>query len=158
MRTSLLSHATQCFTILWQEPGIQALQVLNPETRKWINAPPKPGTLVVNIGDQFMRWTSSLCSWLRIHAFYSWTDDTFKSNTHRAINRTGIERYSIPLFFGTDYDVLLEVRTSFLLGIENNDDFDLKPIPGCVSEDRPAKYKAITAGEFIRSRLQATYS
>lgn len=36
----------QCFTMLWQEPGIQALQVLNQE-KKWINAPPIPGTLVM---------------------------------------------------------------------------------------------------------------
>ncbi|KAF5319913.1 hypothetical protein D9611_011057 [Ephemerocybe angulata] len=35
-----------CFTILWQEPGIQALQVLNSE-KQWINAPPMSGTLVI---------------------------------------------------------------------------------------------------------------
>lgn len=33
----------------------------------------------------------------------------FKSTLHRVTNRSGRERYSIPLFFGTDYDVLLEV-------------------------------------------------
>lgn len=38
------------------------------------------------------------------------TDDVFKSTVHRAINRSGVRRYSIPLFFGTDYDVRLEVR------------------------------------------------
>ena len=37
------------------------------------------------------------------------TDDVFKSTVHRAANRSGAERYSIPLFFGTDYDVRLEV-------------------------------------------------
>jgi isopenicillin N synthase-like dioxygenase len=37
------------------------------------------------------------------------TDDVFKSTVHRAANRSGAERYSIPLFFGVDYDVLLEV-------------------------------------------------
>ena len=36
----------QCFTMLWQEPGIQALQVLNSD-KQWIDAPPIPGTLVM---------------------------------------------------------------------------------------------------------------
>ena len=47
----------ECFTILWQEPGIQALQVLNAQ-KQWIDAPPIPGTFVVNLGDQFACWTS----------------------------------------------------------------------------------------------------
>ena len=38
-------------------------------------------------------------------------DDVFRSTVHRAINRSGVERYSIPSFFGTDYDVKLEVNT-----------------------------------------------
>ncbi|KAJ3558398.1 hypothetical protein NM688_g949 [Phlebia brevispora] len=112
----------ECFTILWQEPGIQALQVLNRE-EQWINAPPIPGTLVINLGDQFARWTN----------------DIFKSTVHRAINRSGVRRYSIPLFFGTDYDVKLE------------------PIPSCVSPDRPPKYEVVTAGVYVKEKLKATY-
>lgn len=41
-------------------------------------------------------------------------DDVFKSTVHRAINRSGVRRYSIPLFFGTDYDVKLVVRSLHL--------------------------------------------
>ena len=37
---------TQCFTILWQQDDVQALQVLNANG-KWVNAVPIPGTLVV---------------------------------------------------------------------------------------------------------------
>ncbi|KAL0946837.1 hypothetical protein HGRIS_013005 [Hohenbuehelia grisea] len=77
-----------------------------------------------SLGDQFARWTN----------------DVFKSTMHRAINRSGRERYSIPLFFGTDYDVRLE------------------PIPTCVSPDTPAKYEVVTAGEYVKSRLEATYA
>ncbi|KAL0577117.1 hypothetical protein V5O48_004870 [Marasmius crinis-equi] len=82
----------ECFTILWQQPGIQALQVLNAQ-KEWIEAPPIPGTFVVNLGDQLARWTN----------------DVFKSTVHRVINKSGSRRYSIPLFFGTDYNVRLEV-------------------------------------------------
>ena len=67
----------QCFTILWQQPGILALQVRNTRG-EWIDAPPIPGTLVIkwvpyalgsvivshvglccSLGDQFARWTST---------------------------------------------------------------------------------------------------
>ncbi|KAJ7268054.1 Clavaminate synthase-like protein, partial [Mycena rebaudengoi] len=111
----------QCFTILWQEPGIQALQVLN-SSKEWVDAPATEGTLVINLGDEFARWTN-----------------IFRSTVHRAINSSGRWRYSIPLFFGTDYDVRLE------------------PIPSCVSAERPARYEVVTAGEYVKSRLQATY-
>jgi len=113
----------ECFTILWQDRA-GGLQVRNT-AGKWVDAVPIPGTLVLNLGDQFARWTN----------------DIFKSTLHRVINRSGLERYSIPLFFGTDYDVPLE------------------PIPTCVSLESPSKYdKVITAGEYVKSRLEATYA
>ncbi|KAF8872232.1 hypothetical protein BD779DRAFT_349690 [Infundibulicybe gibba] len=111
----------ECFTILWQD-AVGGLQVQNT-AGKWIDAVPIPGTVVVNLGDQFARWTN----------------DVFKSTVHRAINQSGRERYSIPLFFGTNYDVVLE------------------PIATCVSPENPPRYQAITAGEYVKSRLEATY-
>jgi len=112
----------ECFTILWQD-NVQALQVLNPDG-KWVNAVPIPGTLVINIGDQLARWTN----------------DVFRSTVHRAVNRSGVERYSIPLFFGSDYDVKLEA------------------IPSCYSEQFPPKYPVVTAGEYVKARLEETYA
>ncbi|KAI6144605.1 hypothetical protein BKA82DRAFT_4173373 [Pisolithus tinctorius] len=112
----------ECFTILWQEPGIQALQILNSE-KKWINATPIPGTLVINIGDLLSRWTNGI----------------FRSAVHRAINRSGIRRYSIPLFNGTDPHV------------------EVEPLPTCVSAERPAKYEIINSGEYVRKRVQEMY-
>lgn len=44
-------------------------------------------------------------------------DDVFKSTVHRAVNRSGVERYSIPLFFGSNYDTKLEVRLLFSLAL-----------------------------------------
>ncbi|KAJ3936024.1 MAG: hypothetical protein NXY57DRAFT_886725 [Lentinula lateritia] len=112
----------ECFTILWQD-AISALQVKNTQG-KWIDAIPIPGTFVLNIGDQLSRWTN----------------DVFKSTIHRAINKSGQERYSMPLFFGVDYDILL------------------KPIPSCISAEMPAKYEVIAAGEYVKRRLEETYT
>ncbi|EKM79175.1 hypothetical protein AGABI1DRAFT_73989 [Agaricus bisporus var. burnettii JB137-S8] len=112
----------ECFTILWQDL-VGGLQVQNT-SGKWVDAVPIDGTVVVNLGDQFARWTN----------------DVFKSTVHRVINRSGLERYSIPVFFGSDYDVLLE------------------PIATCVSPETPAKYEVVTAGEYVKSRLEATYA
>ncbi|KAI5981507.1 hypothetical protein EDC04DRAFT_2874881 [Pisolithus marmoratus] len=69
-----------------------------------------------------------------------WTNDIFKSTVHRAMNRSGRRRYSMGLFFGADYNVRLE------------------PIPGCMSSDNPAKYEVVTAGDFVKSRMEATYT
>lgn len=84
-------------------------------------------------------------------------DDIFKSTVHRAINRSGVRRYSIPLFFGTDYNVRLDVSNIFLTRFKCTLT-PVKPIPGCVSPERPLKYEVTTAGEYVKSRLQATYN
>ncbi|KAJ7366371.1 hypothetical protein DFH08DRAFT_834190 [Mycena albidolilacea] len=112
----------ECFTILWQDAA-GGLQVQNADG-KWIDAVPIPGTFVINLGDQFARWTN----------------DVFKSTQHRVTNRSGRERYSMPLFFGTDYDVLLE------------------PLPSCISPGQTPKYEVVTAGDYVQSRLAETYA
>ena len=113
----------ECFTILAQKDGISALQVLNA-TGEWIAADPVPGCFVVNVGDQMARWTN----------------DLFASTVHRAVNRSGKERYSIPFFFGPNYDAVIEV------------------LPSCVDEDHPAKYPPITSGEYVNGRFKATFA
>jgi hypothetical protein len=50
-----------------------------------------PNTFIINIGDQFARWTN----------------DIFVSTRHRARPATTKDRYSIPFFFGCDHDVPL---------------------------------------------------
>ncbi|KAI6107146.1 hypothetical protein EV401DRAFT_2077351 [Pisolithus croceorrhizus] len=105
-----------------QKPGIQALQILNSKNQ-WINAAPVPGTLIINIGDMLSRWTN----------------DIFRSTVHRAVNRSGVHRYSIALFIGVDPHV------------------EVEPLPSCVSPDRPAKYDIINARQYVRQRLREMY-
>jgi isopenicillin N synthase-like dioxygenase len=72
-------------TMLVQDP-IGGLE-LKKRSGEWVGAPFIPGTLVINIGDLFQRWTN----------------DVYTSNPHRVVNRSGKERYSIPTFFNLDY-------------------------------------------------------
>ncbi|MDH6265608.1 isopenicillin N synthase-like dioxygenase [Rhizobium sp. SG_E_25_P2] len=113
----------ECFTILAQQVGIPALQVLNA-AGEWIAADPMEDCFVVNVGDQMARWTN----------------DLFASTVHRAINRSGKERYSIPFFFGPNYDTIVEV------------------LPSCVDEAHPAKYPPISSGDYVNGRFTATFA
>ena len=80
----------ECFTILRQD-DVQALQVRN-RSGEWIDAPPIPGSYVVNIGDLMARWTNG----------------AFASTYHRVANLSGRSRYSIPCFIGPNADALIE--------------------------------------------------
>jgi isopenicillin N synthase-like dioxygenase len=84
----------ECFTILFQDE-VQALQVKN-RRGEWIDAPPIPGTFVVNIGDQMARWTNGL----------------FQSTPHRVANLTGRARHSVPCFVGPNPDAVIEALPS----------------------------------------------
>ena len=83
----------ECFTILWQTD--RGLQVQN-RGGQWIEAPPIPGTFVINIGDLFQRWTN----------------DLFVSTPHRVISNTGKERFSFPLFFGLNHGTVVSCLDS----------------------------------------------
>jgi isopenicillin N synthase-like dioxygenase len=105
-------------TLLSQDP-IGGLE-LKKRDGEWIAAPYVPGTLVINIGDLFQRWTN----------------DLYISNYHRVVNRTGRERYSIPVFFNLDYKSMVSC------------------LPTCQTADRPAKYPPIKSGDYLLGRFR----
>jgi len=82
-----------CITLLWQD-DVGGLQVKEISGDRWIDAPPIPGTLVVNVGDLLARWSN----------------DRFRSTLHRVINRSGRERYSIATFYDPTYDAVVDPR------------------------------------------------
>jgi isopenicillin N synthase-like dioxygenase len=77
-------------TVLCQD-SVGGLQVENLNG-DWIEAPPIPGTLVVNVGDLLERWT----------------DGAFRSTPHRVINSSGLERMSLVLAFDPNPETMID--------------------------------------------------
>lgn len=77
----------ECFTLLLATgPGLEVMD----QAGAWIDVPPVPGGLIVNIGDMMEFWSGS----------------AFVATSHR-VRKVAEERYSFPLFFALDYDVEL---------------------------------------------------
>lgn len=84
-------------TVLFQD-GSGGLQVQNADG-EWIDAPPIPGTVVINTGDLMARWSN----------------DYFKSTPHRVVPRPSAMkngRQSIAFFSDPDPDVMIETIPS----------------------------------------------
>jgi isopenicillin N synthase-like dioxygenase len=84
----------EVFTLL--KPTTPGLEVLNG-AGEWIDAPPMDGAFIVNIGDMLEIWSNG----------------GFVSTTHR-VRKVAEERYSFPLFFNVDYDVLVAPLEQFV--------------------------------------------
>ncbi|WP_395007630.1 isopenicillin N synthase family dioxygenase [Undibacterium sp.] len=80
------------FTLLHQTmPGLQTVNV----SGEWLDAPPIPGTLVMNVGDM-----AEVISGGR-----------YRSNPHRVLN-TGHQRFSMPFFAAFDYQSVIRPMVS----------------------------------------------
>lgn len=82
------------------------------------------GSSLWDIGDQMARWTNNL----------------FSSTVHRAVITSVRGRYSIPYFFGPNYDTVIET------------------FPSCISPSNPAQYAPVTTGEYIIGRFNQTFA
>ena len=103
-----------------EEAGLELLT----RDGRWIPVSPKPGELVVNIGDMLQRLTNGL----------------LRSTTHRVVNpapeRRNRSRYSMPFF--------LHFRSDFLV----------EALPGTIPPGEPPKWPPITANDYLQERLR----
>jgi isopenicillin N synthase-like dioxygenase len=90
-----LHHHTDpgILTLLIQDMtgGLQTLS----QDEGWIDVPPVPGSIVVNLGD----------------ALQVWSNDTYKAAVHRVLPMSSmgaVERFSTPYFFSPHKDAILE--------------------------------------------------
>jgi len=103
-----------------EEAGLELLT----KDGRWLAVSPKPGELVVNIGDMLQRLTNG----------------KLRSTTHRVVNpppeRRGKSRYSMPYF--------LHFRSDFLI----------EALPGTVPAGEQPKWPPITANDYLQERLR----
>jgi isopenicillin N synthase-like dioxygenase len=103
-----------------EEAGLELLT----KDGRWIPVSPKPGELVVNIGDMLQRLTNG----------------RLRSTTHRVVNpppeRRCFSRYSMPFF--------LHFRSDFLI----------EALPGTVPAGEQPRWPPITANDYLQERLR----
>ena len=103
-----------------EEAGLELLT----KDGRWIPVSPKPGELVINIGDMLQRLTNG----------------RLRSTSHRVVNpapdRASNARYSMPFF--------LHFRSDFLI----------EALPGTVPPGEEPKWPPITADEYLQERLR----
>ncbi|MBD2069361.1 isopenicillin N synthase family oxygenase [Leptolyngbya sp. FACHB-671] len=94
---------------------------------EWISAPSIPDAVLINTGDLTQRWSN----------------DVFRSTKHRVAlpqgENVGRDRYSIAFFCQPDAEA------------------EIVCLPSCQSSENPPRYPPVTSGEYLLSRLQATY-
>jgi isopenicillin N synthase-like dioxygenase len=110
-------------TILWADPVLPGLQILDPKGM-WHDVVPAPGALLVNLGDLLARWTN----------------DRWLSTMHRVlppIDRHGrvVRRRSAAFFHDGNADAVV----TFL--------------PGCAATPADVLYPPITIGDHIAAKL-----
>jgi len=98
-------HTDTSFLTLLAPNDVPGLSI-RTQSGKWIGAPAIPDAFVVNGGQLLQRWTN----------------DYFLATPHRAVNRSGGERYALAFF------------------CDSNIDWPVAAVPTRVGPDKPPKY------------------
>ena len=90
---------------------------------QWIDAPALPGAYLVNGGQLLQRWTNDFCL----------------ATPHRALNRSGGERYALAFF------------------CDSTIDWPIAAVPTTVGPDRPPKYPTTYYTDYMTLYQKRTY-
>lgn len=116
-------HTDTSFLTLLAPNDVPGLAI-RTQSGRWIDAPAIPGAFVVNGGQLLQRWTN----------------DDFLATPHRAVNRSGGERYALAFF------------------CDANIDWPVAAVPTCIGPDRPPKYPTTYYTEYMIRYQQRTYN
>ncbi|KAF4162745.1 hypothetical protein CNMCM6936_001664 [Aspergillus lentulus] len=103
--------------------NVPGLEVWDEETQSYYPAPPIEGAYVVNLGNLFQQWTN----------------DEYLSNVHWVINRSDVDRYSIPFNYN------------------GNPDFVIRCIESCRARPEDEKYAPISVDDYVRQKYKDVY-
>lgn len=116
-------HTDTSFLTLLAPNDVPGLAIRAPDGH-WIDVPPNPDAFMVNGGQLLLRWTN----------------DRFLATPHRAVNRTGGERYALAFF------------------CDANIDWPVAAVPTCVGPDNPPKYATTYYTEYMIAYQARTYN
>lgn len=116
-------HTDTSFLTLLAPNEVPGLSIRRPNG-EWIAAPAIPGALLVNGGQLLQRWTN----------------DRFLATAHRAVNRSGGERYALAFF------------------CDANIDWPIAAVPTCVGPDNPPKYETTYYTDYMIAYQARTYN
>jgi isopenicillin N synthase-like dioxygenase len=115
-------HTDTSFLTLLAPNDVPGLSI-RTESGKWIDAPAIPDAFVVNGGQLLRRWTN----------------DSFLATPHRAVNRSGGERYALAFF------------------CDANISWPIAAVPTTVGPDRPPKYPTTYYTDYMVEYQKRTY-
>jgi len=115
-------HTDTSFLTLLAPNDVPGLSI-RTQGGKWIDAPVVSGAYVVNGGQMLQRWTN----------------DVFLATPHRAVNRSGGERYALAFF------------------CDSNIDWPVASVPTTVGPDRPPKFPTTWYTDYMVQYQKRTY-
>ena len=138
-------------TILKQD-DVGGLQVEDPITKEWIDAPPVKDTFVVNIGDMLQLWTNGL----------------YKATPHRVKASLNKDRISMPFFFDPAFETKIlsdDITNAMMRGdgatninTTKSTKVKLTNAKGDVEKELTTdKVEAIRYGDYITHKVAAVF-